>query len=105
MATLYPLKFKPIVKERVWGGDQLIKLLGKPYSGNNPVGESWELSGLHGDTSVIKNGFLKKNDINEIVETYLGDITGDAIYDRFGMDFPKLIKYLDFQKGFPYRYI
>ena len=40
MATLYPLKFKPIVKERVWGGDQLIKLLGKPYSGNNPVGES-----------------------------------------------------------------
>jgi len=99
MTTLYPLKFKPIIKERVWGGDQLIKLLGKPYSGSNPVGESWELSGLQGDTSVIENGFLKKNDINEIVETYLGDITGDAIYDRFGMEFPILIKYLDIQKG------
>lgn len=99
MATLYPLKFKPIIKERVWGGDQLSQLLNKPKTGEKPTGESWELSGVQGDVSVVANGYLKENDINELVETYLGEITGDAIYEKYGVEFPILIKYLDIQQG------
>ena len=72
MATLYPLKFKPIIKERVWGGDQLSQLLNKPKTGEKPTGESWELSGVQGDVSVVDNGYLKENYINEMLETYLG---------------------------------
>jgi len=99
MSTLYPIKFKPIIKERVWGGDQLSQVLNKPVMGDKPTGESWELSGVQGDISTIANGFLKDNDINEIIETYLGEITGDAIYERYGVEFPILIKYLDIQHG------
>lgn len=76
MTNLYPLKFKPILKERVWGG------------------EVWQISGIEGETSLVSNGFLKENSINELVETYLGELTGDAIYESFGNVFPILVKIL-----------
>ena len=95
MAKLYPLKFNPILKERVWGGDKLTGSFGKKSIGNIPVGESWELSGVQDDISIVSNGFLEGNDINDLVETYLGDLTGDAIYERYGNEFPILIKILD----------
>lgn len=99
MTKLYPLKFNPILKERVWGGDKLTTLLNKKNSGENPIGESWELSGVQDDISVISNGFLEGNDINDLVETYLGDLTGDAIYERYGNEFPLLIKILDIKEA------
>lgn len=74
--NLYPLTFKPIVKERVWGS------------------ETWVLSGLDQDASVIDNGFLKGNSINETLEVYLTDLVGAGIYDACGDEFPILIKYL-----------
>ncbi|OJV23441.1 MAG: hypothetical protein BGO30_09140 [Bacteroidetes bacterium 41-46] len=76
MTNLYPLKFKPILKERVWGG------------------EVWQISGIEGENSLVSNGFLKENSINELVETYLGELTGDAIYESFGNVFPILVKIL-----------
>lgn len=76
MTNLYPLKFKPILKERVWGG------------------EVWQISGLDDDTSLVSNGFLRENTINELIETYLGEFTGDAIYESFGNIFPLLVKIL-----------
>jgi mannose-6-phosphate isomerase len=98
MTLLYPIRFNPIIKERVWGGTRLVQEFGKQYTGDSPVGESWEISGIEGDTTVISNGFLKKNDINEIVETYLGEVVGDGIYETFGNEFPVLIKLLDIEK-------
>ncbi|MFA6770064.1 MAG: type I phosphomannose isomerase catalytic subunit [Bacteroidales bacterium] len=95
MIKLYPLRFNPILKERVWGGDKLTSSLGKETIGKIPIGESWELSGVQGDISIVSNGFLKGNNINELVEIYLGDLTGDAIYERYGNEFPILIKILD----------
>ena len=74
--NLYPLSFKPIFKERVWGA------------------ETWVLSGLNRDASVIENGFLKGNTINEALEVYLADLVGAGIYDACGDEFPLLIKYL-----------
>jgi len=97
MTNLYPVKFIPILKERVWGGVSLVKSYHKQYSGIKPIGESWEVSGVQGDISLVSNGFLKGNDINEVVETYLGEFVGDAIYEKFGNEFPILIKLLDIQ--------
>ncbi|MDD2425074.1 MAG: class I mannose-6-phosphate isomerase, partial [Bacteroidales bacterium] len=98
MIRLYPLRFNPAIKEKVWGGKRLAKEFGKSASPEAFAGESWEISGLRGDESIISNGFLKDNNINEVVETYLGEIVGDEIYDTFSDEFPLLIKLLDIEK-------
>lgn len=99
MEKLYPIKFTPILKERVWGGDKLEKTLNKTANSTNPIGESWEISAVEDNYSIVENGFLKGNDIVDIVETYLGDIVGDQIYERYGNEFPILLKFLDIQKS------
>lgn len=94
MKNLYPLKFRPIYKEKIWGGDKLQSLLGKGSDCKN-VGESWELSGVQEDISVVSEGFLKGNNLEELIEVYMGELVGERIYDRFGTEFPLLIKYID----------
>jgi len=91
---LYPLKFKPIYKERIWGGEKLKTLFNKDFSSSN-VGESWELSDVEGDVSVVSNGFLAGNNLRELIEIYMGDLVGDHVYEEFGNAFPLLIKFLD----------
>jgi mannose-6-phosphate isomerase len=94
MDQLYPIKFKPILKERIWGGNKLVNMLGK--SGKcDKCGESWELSAVQGDVSVVSNGFLKNNSLEEIIEIYMGDIVGDKVYEQYGIEFPLLIKFID----------
>lgn len=91
--TLYPLKFKPILKDKIWGGPKLRDVLGKQAS--DKAGESWEISGVQGDISVVENGFLAGNSLQELAEIYMGDLLGDGIYERFGVEFPILIKFID----------
>lgn len=95
MTDLYPLRFEPILKERIWGGDSLQRHFGKKPDENKRIGESWEISALEGDISVVSNGFLAGNNLEELIEVYMGDITGDIIYEKFGNEFPLLIKFLD----------
>ncbi|HER08916.1 MAG TPA: mannose-6-phosphate isomerase, partial [Bacteroides sp.] len=90
---LYPLKFKPILKDKIWGGSRLREVLGKEAS--DRAGESWEISGVSGDISVVENGFLAGNDLTELVEVYMGDLVGEHIYEQFGLEFPLLIKFID----------
>lgn len=99
MTKLYPLKFSPILKERVWGGDSIKTKLGKEHDGDAIIGESWELSGVQEDVSYISNGFLEGNDINDLIEAYLGDLVGDSIYEKYGNEFPLLIKILDIKES------
>ena len=94
---LYPLFFKPISKERLWGGEKLISYLEKPFKGEG-IGESWELSAVSVDESVVSNGVLEGKQLKELIETYKADLVGKSVYDRFGDDFPILIKYIDAQK-------
>jgi mannose-6-phosphate isomerase len=94
MDQLYPLKFKPILKERIWGGDKLKTDLGKTGK-SEKYGESWELSAVQGDISVVSNGFLKNNLLEEIIEIYMGDLVGDKVFEIFGIEFPLLIKFID----------
>ena len=58
MPDLYPLKFKPIYKDKIWGGEKIRNILGKDFSPLPNCGESWEISGVGNEVSVIKNGFL-----------------------------------------------
>ncbi len=95
MSDLYPLKFKPICQERIWGGDRLKTLFNKDFGNLENCGESWEISGVEGNISVVQNGFLKGNDLNELIEVYMGDLVGDKVYEKFGIEFPLLIKFID----------
>ncbi|MDG5799676.1 mannose-6-phosphate isomerase [Marinilabiliaceae bacterium ANBcel2] len=92
---LYPLKFKPFLKSRLWGGTKLGSVLGKSLNGESNIGESWELSGVEDNISIIANGFLKGNSLTELIEIYMGDLVGEKIFQKFGEEFPLLIKFID----------
>jgi len=92
--TLYPLKFTPIFKQVIWGGDKLKNQLEKKNAPGK-TGESWEISGVEGDVSKVSNGFLKGNALDELIEVYMGDLVGEGVYEKFGTDFPVLIKFID----------
>jgi mannose-6-phosphate isomerase len=94
MNRLYPLKFKPIIKDKIWGGTRLKNLLNKPCK-TDKAGESWEISGYPGNISRVKNGFLKGNSLEELIEVYMGDLVGDRVFENFGTFFPLLIKFID----------
>lgn len=91
---LYPLQFEPILKERIWGGEKLKTVLNKPIT-SNITGESWELSTVEGDVSVISNGDYKGKLLTEIIDESPNELLGTAVYTRFGKQFPLLFKYLD----------
>ena len=93
-SRLYPMKFMPLFKNKVWGGNR-IKSLGFDYSPLPNCGELWALSGVEGNESVVANGFLAENHINELLEIYMGELIGERNYDRFGAEFPLLIKLID----------
>lgn len=95
MITLYPLKFKPIYKEKIWGGNRLATLLHKQPQPPALCGESWEISGVQDNVSEVSNGFLEGNTIEELMEVYMGDLVGEKVYEKFGVEFPLLIKLID----------
>ncbi len=95
MNELYPLKFKPLLKEKIWGGQHLKTLLNKPFPENKKIGESWEISGVEGNLSIVDNGYLQGNNLQELIEIYMGDMVGDRVYDHYGIEFPLLIKFID----------
>lgn len=88
------LKFKPILKDKVWGGEKLIKELQKK-SDRKDIGESWELSDVKGDTSIVSNGELKGKDLKELISEFKEDLMGEKVYNHFGENFPLLIKFID----------
>lgn len=90
----YPLQFAPILKERIWGGEKLKTILNKPIT-SSITGESWELSTVEGDVSVVANGILKGKSLMELIDEIPNEILGTKVYERFGKQFPLLFKYLD----------
>ena len=92
---LYPLKFKPIFKDKIWGGKRLKTLFNKDFSPLPNCGESWELSGVKENLSVVENGFLAGNNISELIEVYMGELVGERVFEKYGTEFPLLIKLMD----------
>lgn len=93
--NLYPLKFEPILKERIWGGTRLATQLGKNLQGKKNIGESWELSAVEGDISMVANGPLAGNSLQELLEIYMDELVGEKNYRKYGNEFPLLIKFID----------
>ncbi len=95
---LYPLRFEPILKKKVWGGTKLGDILNKKLS-SNKIGESWEISTVEDNISVVKNGVLQGKTLCEIINTHKADLVGEKVYKQFGDDFPLLIKFIDAEEN------
>ena len=89
---VYPLKFGPIYKERIWGGDKLREVFGREMPKGKCIGESWELADLPEDKSKVVNGELVGETIDSVIRKYTKEITGA---EQFKLPFPLLIKLLD----------
>jgi mannose-6-phosphate isomerase len=92
---LYPIKFTPIAKETIWGGNKLKTVLSKDFSSEKQIGESWEISGVKNDISIVANGHLKGESLNKLIVDLGARLLGDKVYQRFGNEFPLLIKFID----------
>ena len=90
----YPLTFTPILKNRIWGGTKLGDLLHKPISGQT-IGESWELSAVKGDVSVVNSGEYCGTTLAQLIEKFPAELLGQKVYARFGAEFPLLFKFID----------
>ena len=91
---MYPYLFQPILKEIIWGGTDI-----RPFKGMTPtqekIGESWELSHVDGDFSVVAYGADKGKTIDELIREYGESLLGAGVMKRFGTRFPLLIKFID----------
>lgn len=92
--NLYPLKFKPILKHIIWGGDEITKFknLDKDETG---VGESWEISAVEDNVSVVENGELANTPLDVLIGEAKEKLVGKKNFDKFGNKFPLLIKFID----------
>ncbi|GAA4273220.1 type I phosphomannose isomerase catalytic subunit [Aquimarina gracilis] len=91
---LYPIKFHSILKEKIWGGDKLKTLLNKASDKEN-IGESWEISTVDEDISVVANGAYQGENLVQLIKNYKEDLLGKKVYQEFGNQFPLLIKFID----------
>lgn len=91
------LKFEPILKEKIWGGEKLIQQLNKKSDKTN-IGESWEISDVNEDISVVAKGTLQGKTLNDLIIEYKEDLVGGKVYNYFGNKFPLLIKFIDAAK-------
>ena len=92
---LYPLKFKSIYKEKVWGGNKLKEILNKIDIPSDKTGESWEISGVEGSVSIVLNGTLAGEKITNLILKYKHELVGNKNFKKFGSEFPLLIKFID----------
>ena len=90
----YPIKFQPILQEKICGGQKLSHLLGKP-SESEALGESWEISGVKGNISEVANGALAGKDLRQLLSTFQAELVGRQVLRSFGQEFPLLIKFID----------
>lgn len=97
MAALGLLKFEPYNKPVLWGGNRILELKGElPHS--EPIGESWEISGLQGNETSVAEGEYKGVSINRLLEMRGEELLGKRLYRRYGNEFPLLVKWLDAEK-------
>ncbi len=90
-----PIKFRPIFKDKIWGGEKIKTVLGKDYSPLPNCGETWEVSGVEGNISVVDGGRLDGRSLKDLIEEQGEKLLGKKVWDRFGAEFPLLIKFID----------
>ena len=92
---LYPLRFKKVFIDKIWGGDALENVLGMDIPAGRKIGESWEISAHSHGMSIVENGELAGKTLQEVLDEYKGELVGDKVYNEYKNLFPLLIKYLD----------
>ena len=95
MQALYPLKFKTIFKDKIWGGQKIKSYLHKDFGNLPNCGETWEISGVKSDVSVVNGGALDGESLADLLEQYKDQLVGKKVYDHFGNIFPILVKFID----------
>lgn len=95
MSITYPLKFKTIYKDKIWGGEKIKSYLGKDFSPLPNCGETWEISGVKSDVSVVENGEFAGQTLASLLEKHKDELVGKSVYSRFGNEFPLLVKFID----------
>lgn len=95
MSALYPLKFKTIYKDKIWGGQKIKTYLHKDFGDLPNCGETWEISGVKSDVSVVAGGALEGESLANLLEQYKDELVGKKVYDHFGNIFPLLVKFID----------
>lgn len=96
--TLYPLKFRPILKTVIWGGHDIRPFKGLPAS-DDLVGESWEVSAVPGHESVVANGPLAGSNLRSLTDEYPVEMLGAKLGSATTPEFPLLIKLIDAQQN------
>ena len=92
---LYPLTFETIFKDKIWGGQKIKTILEKDFSPLPNCGETWEVSDVNGNVSVVKEGALIGKTLHELVSQYKGELVGQHVYETYGDRFPLLVKFID----------
>ncbi len=95
MSELYPLKFHPIFKDKIWGGNKIKTILDKDFAPLPNCGESWEISAHGDDISVVSHGSLEGRRLDDLITKYKGKLVGESVYNKFGNKFPLLVKFID----------
>lgn len=95
MSDLYPLKFNPIFKEKIWGGNKINTILHKDFKSLPNCGESWEISAYAEDISIVSNGYLEGKRLDHLIQEFKEKLVGESIYNIFGDKFPLLVKFID----------
>ena len=95
MSHLYPLKFETIFKDKIWGGQKIKTILGKDFGDLPNCGETWEISGVDGNVSVVAEGVVAGQNLEALIQQYQGQLVGERIYQHFGDRFPLLVKFID----------
>ncbi len=93
--SLYPLKFTPRIFHKLWGGQTIRKWYSNVPSQFENVGESWLISAVDKFPTEVCNGPLAGNELADLLEVYMDELVGNAVYERFGNTFPLLFKFID----------
>ena len=95
MSDLYPLKFNPIFKDKIWGGNKINTILHKDFSPLPNCGESWEISAYADDISTVSQGHLAGKRLDNLIQEFKGQLVGETVFNKFGNKFPLLVKFID----------
>lgn len=95
MGELYPLQFRTIFKDKIWGGQKIKTVLEKDFAPLPNCGETWEISGVEGNISEVAEGALAGKNLKQLIQEYQGKLVGEKVYQKFGDEFPLLVKFID----------
>ncbi|MCM1092933.1 MAG: class I mannose-6-phosphate isomerase [Lachnospiraceae bacterium] len=88
-------RFKPLLKSVLWGGDKILSYTGLEATEDAAIGESWIISGVTGNETVVSEGDDAGLTVSDLILKYGANLVGNHIYDRYGSTFPLLVKIID----------